>query len=126
MLIFALLAFATLAAAGVLVLCILLGAGLCFSRRFRRIGIFLSIVPSVAVAAGIGFSWGAAFVVDALSARAASPEAFERWQILALWIWAAGFVVGGIVGAIAGLAIAILVTRRMSRRQRTDVIPQWN
>jgi hypothetical protein len=115
-LLFFIFGLASVALLGMLLLSVILGAGLCISTRFRSIGIFVLLVPTLAACAAGSGSWGLAFLVDSISKSSASPEAYQRWQVLALWAWPAGFVVGGVIGAGAGVLISLLVLQRQRRR----------
>jgi hypothetical protein len=106
---------ATIALVGVLAISLLAGVGLCFSKRLRPAGVFVLLVPSLSVlAAGVG-SWGLASLVASVSAGESSVEAWERWQVLALWAWPVGFVVGGLTGGALGLLLAIHIVKRRRR-----------
>lgn len=108
---FVIFGLASLAALGVLALSVILGAVLCFTKRFRTVGIFVLLVPTLSASLAATLSWGAVFLCN-LFAEGASPAAWERWQVLAFWAWPIGFVVGGMVGGMLGILIGILIVRR--------------
>jgi hypothetical protein len=105
---------ASVAALGILVLSIVLGATLCITKRMRTAGVFVLLVPPCSAVMAVALSWGLAFVCDALS-HGASPAAYQRWQVLAFWAWPIGFVLGGLAGGMIGIAVAVLIVRRTVR-----------
>jgi hypothetical protein len=122
LLVFLLFGLASLAVLGVLLFSIILGAGLCFTARFRTLGIFVLLVPTLSALSAATASWGAMLLCDWLS-QGASVEAWERWQVLAFWAWPIGFGFGGIAGMVLGLLIAVLINRRRARNARLKVSP---
>jgi hypothetical protein len=106
---------ASVAAVGVVVLSFVAGIVLWFTR-FRTVGIFIMLVPSLSGLLAVATSWGAAFLCASISERPGiSLDAWERWQILALWAWPIGFIVGGSAGAALGILLGLLIVRRRSR-----------
>lgn len=56
------------------------------------------------------------FVCASMSERAGiSVDAWERWQVLALWAWPLGFAVGGFAGAALAIVIGALIVKWRSR-----------
>jgi hypothetical protein len=121
-LLFLIAAVASVVALSILALSIVLGAGLCFSKRFRTVGIYVLVVPTLSALLAVTASWGAAFLCDRLS-HGRTAEAAERWQVLAVWAWPIGFGAGGIGGALVGVLMGILINRRRSRRLRMETSP---
>ena len=120
---FLIFALASLAAAGVLLLSVAIGAWLLFSGRSRTLGIFLLVVPTLSALSAVAASWGGAFWFNSLSAGARSPGELQRLQVMALWAWPVGFVVGGVAGASVGTAITALVARRPPPDKRRATSP---
>lgn len=116
---FVIFGLASLAALAVLAGSIILGIVLCLSKRFKTAGVFVLFVPTLVTIAAVFGSWGLAVLLDRLSRSAASPEAWQRYQVLTLWAWPIGFVGGAVLGGIAGVLIALLIVKR-----RGNVVPQ--
>jgi len=112
LLLFVIFGLASLAAAGILLLSLAVGAWLFWTRRSRTLGIFLLLVPTLAAVSAVALSWGAGFWFNSLSQKAATLDASRRYDVLAFWAWPVGFVAGGIGGAALGLVITTLVARR--------------
>jgi MFS family permease len=112
---------ASMAALAVLVFSIVFGTVLCFTKRFRIVGIFVLLVPPLSALLAVTGSWGATFLCDWLS-NGQSLDAAQVWQVLALWSWPIGFALGGIAGAVLGALIAIFIMRkRTSKSKALDV-----
>jgi len=52
--------FASLAGAAVFVLSLVVGTGLCLTRRFRSVGVFVLLVPTISAAMAFVGSWSLA------------------------------------------------------------------
>jgi hypothetical protein len=99
----------------ILLLSIVAGVALCISKRFRRVGAFVLLVPTFAAFAAGATSWGLAFLLDSMSKRVSSPQAWQVCQVLALWAWPVGLIAGGIFGAVMGVLLACLLVKRRPR-----------
>ena len=84
-LLFLIFALVSLVGVGCLLLSLVVGAWLLRTRPSSPIGIFVLIVPTLSAVSALATSWGLAFLVDSLSKSAASTDAWQRWQVLALW-----------------------------------------
>lgn len=113
------LALLSLVNLGAVALSIVLGAVLCITKRFRTVGIFVLLVPTLSAAFATAFSRGAALLVDSLS-HGASPADMQRRQALALWAWLVGLVGGGMAGGVFGILVGTLIVRR-ARLGNVDV-----
>ena len=118
LLLFLIFGIATVVVLGFALVSLIAGVGMCFSKRWRMVSIFVLIVPTLSAAAASLGSWGLAFMVASLSDGAATPGAWQQWQVLAIWAWPAGFATGGFAGAGLGLLISLLIARRRSRLSR--------
>jgi hypothetical protein len=107
----------TSVAIGVLFLgSIVLGLSLQRTKRFKTLGVFVLLMPTLA-AIGAGWSsWGLAFWADSMSKSATTPESWQRWQVLAFWAWATGLGVGATLGATLGGLLGLLIIKRRRTR----------
>ena len=121
-LLFLIFALVSLVGVGCLLLSLVVGAWLLRTRPSSPIGIFVLIVPTLSAVSALATSWGLAFLVDSLSKSAASTDAWQRWQVLALWAWPIGFVVGGATGAAIGTLIGVFVNRRKRDKARASAL----
>jgi hypothetical protein len=106
--------FASLAGAAVFVLSLVVGTGLCMTRRFRTVGVFVLLVPTTSAATAFAGSWGLAFLCESASKTAASLETSQQWTNRAFWAWPIGFVLGAVVGGLVG---ALLSSTILGRRR---------
>ena len=116
LLLFVAFGLASVAALVLLIGSIVLGIALCFSQRFRTAGVFVLLVPTFAAPAAVLGSWGLAFLFDSLSKGAASPQAWQRWQVFTLWAWPVGFIGGAAIGGLTGAVISFLIVKRLRGR----------
>jgi hypothetical protein len=116
-------ALASVVGLGCLLLALIVGAWLLRTRPSSPIGVFVLIVPTLSTVSALATSWALASFLDSLSKSAASADAWQRWQVLALWAWPIGFIVGGETGAAAGTLTAVLVVRhKRSSRGRANAL----
>jgi hypothetical protein len=102
----------SVAALGILLVSILSGTVFLFTR-FRTMGILVLLIPTLSAMSALAMSWGAAFYCDSMSQRAGiSIETYQRWQVLALWAWPLGFVVGALSGAVFATLVGVLIVKR--------------
>ena len=120
-LLFLLVWIVTVAGLGMIGLSIIVGAVLCFRTGFRRVGVFLLLIPSLSWAFAVVFSSGATLLL--LSSYSTAAGHGESWASLA---WPVAFLVGGATGAASGAAIAVLITRRMGLPATVEVSTQPN
>ena len=108
---------ATAAILGALLVWVVIGGALFSSSRFKAVGIFVLIVPTLATLAAVTGSWGLAFAIDALSTHATSAHAWQQWQVLAFWAWPAGFILGGIAGGGFGALVSYAIVKRRPKER---------
>ena len=104
--------FGSLAEAAVFVLSLVIGAGLCVTRRFRSAGVFVLLVPTISAATAFVGSWGLAFLCESASKTAESLETSQQWLNRAFWAWPIGFVLGAVAGGLVGARLSSIVLGR--------------
>ena len=121
LLLFGVFGILSLAALGVLLASILSGTTLLFTR-FKTVGLFVLLIPSLSAVLAVGLSWGAAFYCNSMSERPGiSLQSWERWQVLALWAWPLGFILGGFTGAGFGTIVGVGIVKRRNRKRSSSL-----
>ena len=91
------------------------GIPMLFSRALRSLGVFVTLLPACGSAFAVAGSWSFAWLCDRMS-HGASIDTWIRWQVLAVWAWPAGLVLGGLFGLVVGGLLAIIIVRRKRPR----------
>ena len=103
---------ASLAEAAVCALSLVVGTGLCVSRRFRPVGVFVLLVPTISAATAFVGSWSLAFFCERASKSAGSLEASQQWLNRAFWAWPIGLVLGAVAGGLVGALLSSIILGR--------------
>src|SRR5580658_5212375 len=74
----------------------------CFIRRLKFLVPYFLLVPTLAALGAGGGSWGLGYLADRMS---------DPISVLPFWVYVFGLPLGGLLGFLAGIGLALLANR---------------